>query len=391
MSFIIILFVIIGCVAIFELLINKRPRLHPVQKPKIQTTKPQNSQPSQQEHPQIKETRGGLIFRMDSYNLIYRPIEEQIIYIEGCYDERVNSFIQQHYDSICAHFQSRGYVFCYLPYMIPDNVDEKIIDYYAPYRTDNKEPSDNDDLFFGKFEKKYAHIGPSLLFYKKEFGLMRITINLDDKNVKDDFSHLLNAICWYKNNYNKEVRYSLRDNHAMYSYVAAEYSDTNTMTLIREIEERVALLAQRGIDELILQQIVAKPQVVSRMIITRDYRIILPDYNDMEIEMTPLVKAVYFLFLLHPEGIVFKYLIDYRNELKKIYRVIKGEKLNDKMKQSIEDITDPTKNSINEKCARIREAFVTRFDERLAVNYIVSGNRGESKRIPLNRDFVEWQ
>lgn len=220
---------------------------------------------------------------------------------------------------------------------------------------------------------------------------MRITINLDDKNVKDDFSHLLNAICWYKNNYNKEVRYSLRDNHAMYSYVAAEYSDTNTMTLIREIEERVALLAQRGIDELILQQIVAKPQVVSRMIITRDYRIILPDYNDMEIEMTPLVKAVYFLFLLHPEGIVFKYLIDYRNELKKIYRVIKGEKLNDKMKQSIEDITDPTKNSINEKCARIREAFVTRFDERLAVNYIVSGNRGESKRIPLNRDFVEWQ
>jgi hypothetical protein len=220
---------------------------------------------------------------------------------------------------------------------------------------------------------------------------MRITINLDDENVKDDFSHLLNAICWYKNNYNKEVRYSLRDNHAMYSYVAAEYSDTNTMTLIREIEERVALLAQRGIDELILQQIVAKPQVVSRMIITRDYRIILPDYNNMEIEMTPLVKAVYFLFLLHPEGIVFKYLIDYRNELKKIYRVIKGEKLNDKMKQSIEDITDPTKNSINEKCARIREAFVTRFDERLAVNYIVSGNRGESKRIPLNRDFVEWQ
>ena len=275
--------------------------------------------------------------------------------------------------------------------MIPDNVDEKIIDYYAQYRTDNKEPSDTDELFFGKFEKKYTHIGPSLLFYKKEFGLMRITINLDDDNVKDDFSHLLNAICWYKNNYNKEVRYSLRDNHAMYSYVAAEYSDTNTMTLIREIEERVALLAQRGIDELILQQIVAKPQVVSRMIITRDYRIILPDYNDMEIEMTPLVKAVYFLFLLHPEGIVFKYLIDYRNELKKIYRVIKGEKLNDKMKQSIEDITDPTKNSINEKCARIREAFVTRFDERLAVNYIVSGNRGESKRIPLNRDFVEWQ
>ena len=87
--------------------------------------------------------------------------------------------------------------------------------------------------------------------------------------------------------------------------------------------------------------------------------------------MTPLVKAVYFLFLRHPEGIVFKNLMDYRTELQKIYEDIKGERLDDKKMQSIIDTTDPTKNSINEKCARIREAFVTRFDERLAVNYII--------------------
>ena len=106
--------------------------------------------------------------------------------------------------------------------------------------------------------------------------------------------------------------------------------------------------------------------------------------------MTPLVKAVYFLFLRHPEGIVFKNLMDYRTELQKIYEDIKGERLDDKKMQSIIDTTDPTKNSINEKCARIREAFVTRFDERLAVNYIIQGERGEAKRIPLHREFVEW-
>jgi hypothetical protein len=177
----------------------------------------------------------------------------------------------------------------------------------------------------------------------------------------------------------------------MYDYVQAEYPDMETQRLIAEIENRVALLAQKGIGELILQQIVAKPAVVSRMIITRDYRIILPDYNNMEINMTPLVKAVYLLFLRHPEGIILKHLEDYRKELIEIYTGIKGLPLDEKMMQSVVDVTNPLNNSINEKVARIREAFVTRLKESLATNYIVHGGRGEAKRIPLHREFVDWQ
>jgi hypothetical protein len=39
----------------------------------------------------------------------------------------------------------------------------------------------------------------------------------------------------------------------------------------------------------------------------------------MEIKMEPLTKAVYLLFLNHPEGILFKHLPDYRQELANIY------------------------------------------------------------------------
>ena len=205
------------------------------------------------------------------------------------------------------------------------------------------------------------------------------------------FKSLLETIVNDIDSNTPRIRYSLSANHAMYDYVQAEYPDMETQQLINEIEARVAKLAQKGISERILHQIVSKPEVVSRMRITRDYRIILTDYNNMEIVMTPLVKAVYFLFLRHPEGIVFKNLMDYRTELQKIYEDIKGERLDDKKMQSIIDTTDPTNNSINEKCARISEAFVTRFDERLAVNYIIQGERGEAKRIPLHREFVEWQ
>ena len=128
---------------------------------------------------------------------------------------------------------------------------------------------------------------------------------------------------------------------------------------------------------------------LSRLVITKDFRIILPDYYNMEIKMEPLVKAVYFLFLKHPEGIMFKFLPDYREELTQIYVNLKPNGMNERVLQSIEDVTNPTLNSINEKCARISGAF--QFDEKLARHYYIEGKRGEPKKISLPRDLVTWE
>ena len=57
------------------------------------------------------------------------------------------------------------------------------------------------------------------------------------------------------------------------------------------------------------------------------------------------------------------------------------------MKKSINDVTDPTKNAINEKCSRIREAFVKHFDEQIAKNYFITGTRSEPKKIYPSKRF----
>ena len=57
---------------------------------------------------------------------------------------------------------------------------------------------------------------------------------------------------------------------------------------------------------------------LSRLVITEDYRFILEDYHK-EVELQPVHKAVYLLFLAHPEGIEFKRLADYREELTRYY------------------------------------------------------------------------
>lgn len=109
-----------------------------------------------------------------------------------------------------------------------------------------------------------------------------------------------------------------------------------------------------------------------------------------EVKMSPLDKAVYILFLKHPEGINFSYLPDYRNELMEIYKKLMNYRTTTAMLRSVEDVTDPTKNSINEKCARIRRAFVEAFGSYNAEPYCISGPRGEVKRITLDRQYVDW-
>lgn len=82
---------------------------------------------------------------------------------------------------------------------------------------------------------------------------------------------------------------------------------------------------------------------------------------------------------------------DYHDELLQIYTEVRGGCQTDEMKRSVIYVTSPFNNSINEKCARIREAFVSNFDERLAEHYFVTGKRGEPKRISLSRDLVKWE
>lgn len=170
-----------------------------------------------------------------------------------------------------------------------------------------------------------------------------------------------------------------------------QLGEENTDDLIEEVRERIAKLRQRGISQYILEQLIHPDDRLSRLVITKDYRLFLPDYNNLEIKMEPLAKAVYLLFLNHPEGILFKRLPEFREEVAHYYNKLRATGLTDKAIQSIEDVTNPLLNSINEKCARIRGAFVGQFDDHLARHYYIDGLRGEVKKISLPRELVIWE
>lgn len=112
---------------------------------------------------------------------------------------------------------------------------------------------------------------------------------------------------------------------------------------------------------------------LSRLIITEDYRFILEDYHK-EVELQPVHKAVYLLFLAHPEGIEFKRLANYREELTRYYMATAKIMDKEKVMESVDHLIDPLDNAINEKCSRIKKVFLELMDEYTASYYIISSH-----------------
>lgn len=169
-----------------------------------------------------------------------------------------------------------------------------------------------------------------------------------------------------------------------------ELEHNSCSNLLDDIKHKVRLLRENGISESEIASLFYVERPLPMLIVSKDYRLFLGD-NRVEVHMEPLVKAVYLLFLYHPEGVLFKYLPDYRKELAKIYSEVRPWGLTDRTLQSIEDVTNPLLNSINEKCARIKKVFLGVMEDDMARHYYIDGPRGEAKKISLPRDLVVWE
>ncbi len=129
---------------------------------------------------------------------------------------------------------------------------------------------------------------------------------------------------------------------------------------------------------------------LSRLRITRQFKILLVDY-DREVKMGPLPKTVFLFYLRHPEGVMFSYLQDYKEELRRIYSRVCTSDSWTKIEESVSRLTDPLDNSINEKCAAVKKGFLLQVDDSVAKNYYITGPQGEPKGIALDRSLVEWE
>lgn len=158
-----------------------------------------------------------------------------------------------------------------------------------------------------------------------------------------------------------------------------------------------------GMSNLELLRLEAARAQLSRLLITSDYRFLLPDYGNKEVEMSPIHKALYLLFLNHPDGIESKHLSDHRDELLSIYMRVSSWLDIDKVHDVVDRLVDPLDNAFNEKCSRIKAAFASIMDDYSAAYYAISGHKlrhisassrvwyERKKIITLPRELVVWE
>lgn len=330
----------------------------------------------------------------------------EIVYVENEYCASLNDFFIRHKDLRLYHM----YKFVYLPRFSKELSDGDIMHYMFPDLAPDKRMEIEMDSSYPIKYLWYPENAKNI-----QHGMMFFVSDCDNHGAKytrgryyplnegndEDIIAQLDAIV-------KEV-HSDHTSAALYSTVSKpkieegsteDYADElfywvnrdpEVAIIVKEVRDKVNELRERGMAEKIIRKLIQFEPKLSRLVVTKDMRIMLPDYNNMEITMEPINKAVFLLFLKHPEGIVFKCLPDYRKELTEIYQKIKPLGLNDRAIQSIEDVTNPCLNSINEKCARIRGAFISQFDDDLAHYYYITGWRGKAKKIELPHDLVIWE
>lgn len=347
------------------------------------------------------------------------PEENEVFYIENGYDEDANLFIQENIDLIREMLQARGLSFVYLPQVsVTKEMAEAMVAYYSAkdaagtiddegYRNGIRSdflldymehPQQRDRVTRGFCWYNNSTYSP---MYNEEWFVFDY-ISFDGAEARRHPRELLEEMLpelGTKKIWRGDIFFSLQEQPS--EGLADDCFEEETKKMLAEIREKLDAVRLKGVSEAIIARYVEPRPKLSRMTIGYDFTITLNDYNNTKIVMEPVVKAVFLLFMRHEEGIRFKDLEDYQTELEIIYRAVKAKR-NDiekkmaagfqpKISESVKSLTNPCSNSINEKCARIKEAFVVHFHDSIASNYYVQGVRASEKRIRLSRELVIWE
>ncbi len=334
------------------------------------------------------------------HNLPFSPNSNEVIYSVQAPSGELDKLIEDNLEEIKEIFAREQLRFIYLPLLWQEmRDDEALWEYQVPYGKVQLEgaahPMYSDYLLHYMVDKTHIRevAGPGVMRSVDSSGRSYTGVSIYHRweivpeeidDVERYFTYLAFTVKHERNPWGGLYNVPKADEN-----FADAMFDEETEKLIEEVKFKIDLLRRRGVSEVYLKGLNFSTSNLSTLFFSADNRLFLTDYRNKEVVMTPLVKAVYILFLNHPEGIMFKELPDYRAELAEIYYSLKGNKpLKRRLgikeyPQSIIDVTDPTNNSINEKCARIKEAFLKVVPDYIAEYYYITGRRGSAKKVKL--------
>lgn len=330
--------------------------------------------------------------------------ENFVLYFENEISEESDSFIRDNYTVLREQFFNNGRAFFYLPILL-ENIDFDIFPVLKstfPFLSDNFNSRIIDELKTDKFD--YDSILSDFIQFIDYKGTISkgcisqntgftIVEQKNEESIEFFFEGYIENLSY--ENPNKGVRFYCLKDKSERSEIEEKQTIESLNTINNEIERlrqsgQLAILApkiyeflKKNIDGIVYNK-------TYPMVITEDFKIIIPNCNNLEIKLSHFTKAIYLLFLLNHEPIDLNDLHLHKDRLLSIYKQVSNQNSYDKIKETVEELLKTDSEAIYVHFSRIKKAFLTHFSQSKAFAYYITGEKGKPKEILFDRSEVTF-
>ena len=345
------------------------------------------------------------LFDVNETNLKQYPIfdlgENTVIYFEKEISNKTDEYIRNNFSNIKNEFLNRGRNFYYLPILI-ESIDFDILPTLK--KSFPEFDIEFNDFIIDKLKKMvfdYNTVFQDFLSFTNYTGVITkgcissnngytIVEHKESEKIEDFFNGYIsnlqtkngrNIIYYSLDKYNKNDETDKSDNSTYLNTIfeSIEVLRKNGQLVI--LAPKIYDFLRKNIDSIIYNQ-------TYPILITDDFKIIIPYCNNLEIKLSHLTKSIYLLFLSSKKPIEISQLYLHRDRLLKIYSQISHQNSYDKLKESIDDLIHNESDAIYVHFSRIKKEFSKHFSEYATLEYSITGYKGKEKKIKFNKEVI---
>jgi hypothetical protein len=328
-----------------------------------------------------------------------------VLYFDKDMNTETDRYIRDHYLEIRERLKSKGRDFVYFPVLIEQlNLEiSPALKTTFPFFTDsftdsilsvlqNSEFNIESGLIeFLEFIKYNGEIKKGCVSGNSGFTILEQN---EDESIEDFIEGYIQNLPVYAKDL---IFYNINEEEYEKNKNSVKKESLETL---QTIKEQIEILRENGQLALLAPKIYKFLQNriegivytnVEPILVTEDFKILIPKYNNLEIKLSHLTKSIYLLFLSSPEPIDLKDLHHHKDRLFFIYKQVSNQLSHDKMTESIEELLKPNSEAIYVHFSRIKSVFHTHFSEYVGFLYCIMGEKGKPKTIMIDREKIVLQ
>jgi len=330
-------------------------------------------------------------YELELRSLPFAMEENQVIYIESEYNPKVNEFLRRNYWEVRQIFSKELLEFVYIPAEYAHAMEEGPV---SKEWLSSKVPACREFIAQRKPELKTEEvfekdaiidpIGPSCICNGMGYAM--------GKSLYFDAYHL-NIMDWQGDStltlqFTQIAKAYSRRKGRKYE---DEFNDHEIRSMLYEMERLQRALQLKGVCPEVFDEMTRSLSKVSPLVVKADGKIILPDFNNLELQMNPTRKTLYLLILSHPEGIHPDAIVGHWHELVRIYSKLTHFDDPDQIESVVATLCNEGKTSLYSNVSHLRKDMVRLLGSNKAANYAITREADKLYHIALDRSLVVWE